>query len=74
MNLKQKISTIQWGNLVKDDYTIDINYNLFKSEIKGLLDKHIPLKQIISKQKKKKTNKTRLTKGLKVVCTNKRLL
>lgn len=67
---QKELQSINWGNIIRYDKSVNENYKSFHEKLTALLDVCIPKKTILIKNKLK----TWLTKGIKNSCKNKRLL
>lgn len=70
-NFRQKLSSIEWKNVLKPNVNINTNYEIFHNILDKLLNENIPKIKI---KLRTNFNKYWITKGIKISCKNKRLL
>ncbi|RVE46275.1 hypothetical protein evm_009099 [Chilo suppressalis] len=70
-NFRRALSTVNWQRELSTSNNLDENYGVFQSITRVLLDKYIPRKDFILKNKVKTVW---VTKGIKKCCYHKRIL
>jgi hypothetical protein len=70
-NFRTHLKQINWNTALVQGNNVNTNYEHFSNQIKTLLDTHIPLTQIVLKNRR---NTTWISKGLKKCCYHKRIL